>query len=125
MNRSFHTLLAIFILLAGAPFAAADDAKDIQARMSKRLSSLVALKKSGALGEDNKGLLSVRSAVSKKNNTLIIAENTDRKTIYGMIAKKTGSIATTVAKARAKTIHATAPKGTWIQGADGKWFKQK
>lgn len=124
MKRSIATLVSILILVIGlAPDVHADSAAAIKSRMEKRLGQVVALKKSGTVGENNQGYLTVRGSLTAANTTLVKAENADRKAVYQLIAAKTKSSATTVGKTRAASIRKTAAKGTWIQLANGSWKK--
>ena len=124
MKRSIATLLSILILVIGlAPDVQADSSSAIKSRMAKRLGQVVSLKKSGAVGENNQGLLTARSSLSAANATLVKAENADRKAVYRLIAAKTKSSASTVGKTRAASIRKTAAKGTWVQLTNGTWKK--
>ena len=44
--------------------------------------------------------------------------------LYAIIAKKTGTSATTVGKQRAAQIRSSAPKGTLVQQTNGSWGKR-
>ena len=122
MKRSIATLLSIIVLVIGiAPVAQADSAGEIKSRMAKRLGQVVSLKKSGAVGENNQGYLTVRGSLTAAQTTLVKAENVDRRSVYQLIAAKTQSSASTVGKTRAASIRKTAAKGTWIQLTSGSW----
>jgi len=124
MKRSIATLLSILVLVIGlAPDVQADSASAIKSRMASRLSQVVSLKKSGAIGENNQGYLAARSSLSAANATIVKVENSDRKSVYQLIAAKTKSSATQVGKTRASSIRKSAAKGTWIQLANGTWKK--
>ncbi len=122
MKHHLTLLVTVIALLAGFTSQAhAADLSVVKARMSERLGQVVALKQDGSFGENNLGYLTARKELSAKHAKLLAAENADRKTVYVAIAAKTKSSATTVGKARAKSIRSTAPKGTWVQLASGKW----
>ena len=123
MNHSLRFLLAFSILLLGAPLASADAEADLKSRMSKRLPSVVALLKRGAVGENNKGSLSARGTLSAAEKTIVKAENTDRVAVYALFGRKTKTSATVVGQQRAKQIRKSAASGTWIQKTDGSWVK--
>lgn len=115
-------MLSVFVLFVGmAPYANADDAAAIKSRMAKRLGEVVSMKKSGAVGENNQGYLTVRGNLSGSQSASVKAENNDRKAVYGIIAAKTKSNVAEVGKTRAASIRKSAPKGTWLQLPSGHW----
>jgi uncharacterized protein YdbL (DUF1318 family) len=78
-------LLALLVFTTEANcFAGADD---IKARMKSRLPTIVQLKSAGVIGEDNKGYLDFVSS-TRKEVSLVNAENSDRKKVYNAIAKQ-------------------------------------
>jgi uncharacterized protein len=107
-------LFMVIIVLAATAWG-----QDIKARMRSRLPAIVALKKAGAVGENNQGYLVIRKATPQKN--LVDAENQDRRTIYTIIAKKQKTTPELVGRRRAMQIAAKADPGTWIQSANGQW----
>ena len=124
MKRSIALVLSLFILVVGmAPVAYADSASAIKSRMAQRLSQIVSLKKSGKVGENNQGYLTVRGSLSAAQAAMVKAENADRRAVYQMIAAKTKKSVSYVGKARAAIIRKTAPKGTWVQNSSGIWKK--
>lgn len=124
MKRSIAVILSVFIVVLGiAPVADAADAAAIKARMAKRLGQVVALKKSGVAGENNRGYLTVRGSLTTAQAALLKAENADRQAVYQMIAARTKASASSVGKTRAASIRKTAPKGTWVQLPSGHWQK--
>lgn len=126
MNTAFLRLLTLTIALflgTAAITARAEDLATIRARMEKRLSEVDALKKQGALGENNRGLLEVR-APADNADALSKAENADRSAVYAALAKQTGSSAETVGKTRARQIAANSAPGVWLQRDSGEWYKK-
>ncbi|MFT5882163.1 MAG: hypothetical protein ACI9FG_000663 [Crocinitomicaceae bacterium] len=124
MKRSITTLLSILVLVIGlAPDVQADSASVIKSRMENRLTQVVSLKMSESIGENNQGYLAARSSLSATNTALVKAENSDRKSVYQLIAAKTKSTATIVGKTRASSIRESAAKGSWVQLANGTWKK--
>lgn len=122
MKQSITLLMSLFILLVGlAPHASAEDTAVIKSRMAKRLGDVVLLKKSGAVGENNQGYLTVRSSLSSAQSATVKAENDDRKAVYDAIASKTKSSPADVGKTRAASIRKSASKGTWVQLSSGHW----
>ena len=122
------TTLRLFTILALTFFgfaarALADDVADAKQHIAARQSDVAALKQSGALGENNRGLLEVRAA---GGNAASVAadENRDRGVLYAEVAKKTGVSADEVGRARAKQIAANSAAGVWLQHDDGSWYKK-
>ena len=122
MKRFVAIFLSVVVVLLGmAPLADAEQAAAIKARMAKRLSQLVALEKSGSIGENNQGYLTVRGNLNTQQAALVNAENADRKAVYRIIAAKTKTTVSHVGKARAASIRNAASQGTWIQLPSGHW----
>lgn len=116
-------LLASFVLVAAAATASAQDLGAVRQQMRERLSELDALKASGAVGEDNRGYVSVREA--KDNAAQVVqAENADRRVVYASIAKQAGSTPEAVGKARARQIASQSAPGVWLQAEDGRWYQK-
>jgi uncharacterized protein YdbL (DUF1318 family) len=95
----------------------------VKARLAQRLGSLDRLKSSGAIGENNRGLVELRDA-SPAAGDLVAAENRDRGIVYSAIAEQTGSSAETVGRARAKQIAGASAAGVWLQRDSGEWYKK-
>jgi hypothetical protein len=109
------------------------------AEMNQRLSALSALFNSGAIGLTSQGLVTVRdkTKVIAQNEAIINAENRNRKTIIGSMAKailKTtkqeatkAALDQTMGKAAAtyaETKRESAPAGWWMQLQNGKWVQK-
>ena len=127
MKKFLALSVAAFALVFAVPQAlsAADDAATIKKNMAERKPKIEVLKKAGSIGENKTGYLEVMKDVKLEDadNKLVEAENKDRKTVYSAIAKKEGSTVDKVGQLRAKTIHANAKEGEYIQGEDDKWVK--
>ncbi len=114
----------IFVLIVGIiSFNGLAWGQDIKARMRARLPELVAMKSSGAIGENNQGYLTILKKPAAKK-AVVDAENKDRRSIYRAIAKKQGTTPELVGQRRSLQIAQKANPGTWIQDPKGKW-KQK
>ncbi|MGI5869307.1 MAG: YdbL family protein [Kiritimatiellia bacterium] len=128
MKRFFTILCSVLILAAVTlPFesAVASDAESIKNAMIARRSAIAALKKSGKVGEDNKGYLApVSGGLAGNEASTVKAENADRAKVYEAIAKKEGVSAALVGQRRAKQLAAQARPGEYIQGPDGSWKKK-
>lgn len=122
MKRSIAIILSSIVVLLGmAPTADAEDAAAIKARMAKRLGQLVSLEKSGSIGENNQGYLTVRGNLGAAQAAVVKSENEDRRAVYRIIAAKTKTSLEHVGKARAASIRKAASKGTWVQLPSGHW----
>jgi len=62
-------------------------------------------------------------SLSTPEKAIVAAENTDRATVYALIAGKTKTSASVVGQQRAKQIRESAASGTWVQQPDGSWEK--
>lgn len=122
---AFYTVIALFILLIfsaeGNCFAGAND---IKARMQQRLPTIVELKSEGLVGENNKGYLEFVPGAAKKQANVVSAENKDRESVYGAIAKQQGTSQHLVGERRANQIGQKASPGTWLQDSSGKWYRK-
>lgn len=116
-----RSLLVSVVLLAAVPLTQAQDLGALRASMAKRVGQIDALKTAGVLGENNLGFLEVRSG---NDSGVAAAENADRTVVYAAIAKKTGTSAEIVGKARAKKISEDSAKGVWVQAENGQWAKK-
>jgi len=120
---SLRLLLSVIAFAAMTVAVRAEDLGAVRARMSQRLSQIDQLKSSGALGENNRGLLEVKDGGGDAAS-VSAAENKDREFVYAELAKKTGSSAENVGRARAKQIAQSSASGVWLQGEDGAWYKK-
>ena len=111
-------LVALFTMMAVSV-----QASGIKERMRTRLPEINALKAQGVLGETNTGYLDFTGKARPKA-ALVEAENSDRRQVYGAIAKQQGVSPDVVGKRRALQIKNRAPAGSWLQADDGKWYKK-
>ena len=121
-KKATVTILSILfcIVFAAGAFASA---KEIRDRMISRLPEIKALKAKGLVGENNKGYLEYVGQ-QKEKPEVVTAENQDRQKVYQAIAKQQGTTAELVGNHRAIQIAAKAQPGTWLQDANGKWYKK-
>ncbi|MEI6056938.1 MAG: YdbL family protein [Lentisphaerota bacterium] len=119
--KSIFTKVAISLALIFSIFALgySDDIKD---RMSQRLPAIIVLKDKGIIGENSSGYLAY-VASSSEGQSIVNAENADRKAAYEMIAQKTGSTADAVGRLRAAQIAQNEASGHYIQ-KNGYWVKK-
>jgi len=122
---AIYTIIALFTLLIfsteGNCFAGAND---IKARMQQRLPAIVELKSEGLIGENNKGYLEFVPGAVKKQADVVSAENKDRDSVYGAIAKQQGTSQQLVGERRANQIGQKASSGSWLQDPSGKWYRK-
>lgn len=122
MKTSFFRLVLVLSALVLAPVVSrAEDLGAVRARMEQRLPQIDSLKASGALGENNRGLLEARSGDA---GSVAAAENRDREAVYAELAKRTGATADSVGRARAKQIAANSAPGVWLQRESGEWYQK-
>jgi len=80
MKTHFSRLaLLLFVLVLAPVMTRAEDLGAVRARMEQRLSRIDALKSSGAIGENNQGLLEVRTA--GEATAVVADENKDRAVV--------------------------------------------
>jgi uncharacterized protein YdbL (DUF1318 family) len=120
----FRTCLVLFSFgLFAATAARAEDLGAIRARMAERLPKIDTLKASGAVGENNRGLLEVRDG-GGDSASVVSEENADREKVYAAIAQQAGSNADQVGRQRAKKIAENSASGVWLQKQDGSWYRK-
>lgn len=123
LSRLFLLCAALFALGASTTALHAQSAAEIRNKMAQRLPQLDELKAKGAIGENNRGLVEVRSA--EGNAAQVVAEeNRDRETVYALIAKDTGATPDAVGRARAKQIANQSRPGVWLQRESGEWYQK-
>jgi len=116
--------LALFVLPAATPGLRAQDLGAVKQRMAQRLPAIDALKERGVVGENNRGFLEARGALSGDEAKTVEAQNSDRKEVYGALAQKTGSSPDQVGQARAKRIAEKSRAGIWLQDETGRWYRK-
>ncbi len=85
-----------------------------------RRAAVMGLLGSGAVGENNAGLLEVRGGGSDAAS-VTAAENADRLVIYRSIASKNGTSVEEVQKIYAERLRSEAPSGSPVQDPAGRW----
>ena len=122
MNRNLTKIVFTLSFFFSIFTIAYSHQEDIRDRMKQRLPSIITLKDKGIIGEDSNGYLAF-VGTSREGQNIVNAENADRKTVYQMIAKKTGSTIEVVAEKRAKKLAQNAPSGHYIK-VNGTWIKK-
>jgi hypothetical protein len=116
--------LAVISLPVAMPGLQAQNLGAVKQRMAQRLPAVDALKDRGAVGENNRGFLEARAALSGAESGTVSAENADRAEVYGALAQQTGSSSDQVGRARAKKIAETSKAGVWLQDESGNWRRK-
>ena len=114
-------IVFVSILIGSCLVSPFSDAEDIKERIKARLPVISALKAEGVIGENNKGYLEFLGP-NKTQQEVVNAENSDRKTVYAMIAKQQGVSADMVGKRRAVRIAEKAKPGHRLQNPSGSWY---
>lgn len=105
----------------------------VREKLAPRVGELLAHKSSGAVGEDQRGMLTLRDGsklnplLKKKVEQLIEAENSDREDLYKEVARANrGSNVTSEVAAHAfsKSFQSASPSGTWIEDRPGHWAQK-
>ena len=122
-SRTFLALAAL-ALAGGTVTAHAQDMNAVRQRMEQRLSSLDALKDKGLVGENNRGYLEARGALSPADSSAVADEDAARGFVYAAIARQTGSNSDQVGRARAQKLVEMSKAGVWVQRATGEWARK-
>lgn len=100
------------------------NSSDVRERRRARRDQIKAFKSAQLLGENNKGLLEVRTEngkVTDQVRKVMEAENSDRRLVFEVVAQKQNSTPEFVAQRWAARMAERAPSGVWIQTAGGDW----
>jgi uncharacterized protein YdbL (DUF1318 family) len=116
--------LAAFVFVAAATNLFAGDLGAVKQRMAQRLAAIDTLKDRGVVGENNRGYLEAKGALSGDENQMMAGENSDRSTVYAALAQQTGSSSDQVGRARAKQIAQNSKAGVWLQDESGRWYRK-
>jgi uncharacterized protein len=126
MKTVLRILLVCGLLLPllGVAPAKADGMADAKQRIHARQGALAALKDRGVLGENNRGFVEARGALSAEDSKSMAAENSDRAILYASVASQSGGTADAAGRARAKRIAEHSKPGVWLQDESGRWFRK-
>lgn len=130
MKKLFTVLMLVCAAAATAPAQATYDIKEMTPAVKSaldgrkgRFAELKALKAQGVIGENNRGYVQTLGG-GKPVETLVAAENKDRKLVYEAIVEqnKLGAAAlATVESTFARVQREKADSGDKIQDASGRW----
>lgn len=118
-------VFAAVVLCVALPRLAAEDLGVVKQRMAQRLAAVDALKEHGAVGENNRGFLEARGALSGQEGGVVAAENSDREAVYAAVAQRTGHTPEQVGHARARRIAEVSKPGVWLQDERGRWYRKQ
>lgn len=126
MKRHMLNVLWIVLVLCAISSAQAfgADLGAIKEQMKDRLPTLKVLKVNGVVGENNQGYLEFLGAAREKES-VVAAENEDRRTVYQAIADQQNVSLGVVERHRAAQIRQEADAGVWLEDAKGNWYQQK
>ncbi|CAA6689912.1 MULTISPECIES: YdbL family protein [unclassified Lentimonas] len=122
--RFTFLLLIAFACSLATGYAQQSDENAIKERIIERVPSLDALKLSGKVGENNLGFVEQRARLNKTEDAIVEQENTDRRALYAIIAKRLGIQISVVGKGRASELRENSAKGVWLQSATGDWYQK-
>ncbi len=115
--------LTCLLILSVVSGARAEDLNAVRSRMEQRIAQLDTLKTSGAIGENNLGMVEVRDESSDAVN-VVADENRDREIVYTALANRTGASADQIGRARARQIANGSAPGVWLQDESGRWYRK-
>jgi uncharacterized protein YdbL (DUF1318 family) len=117
-------LCVLVLPLLGVIPARADAMADAKQRIDARQDTIAALKDRGVLGENNRGFVEARGALSADENSKVASENSDRGILYAAVASKTGGTPDQAGRVRAKKIAENSRPGVWLQDESGNWHRK-
>lgn len=126
-RRMFFT--TVVIALAGlfafnAPLMAQDSIESVTKSMQARYRDLYKAKLQGKIGETIEGFVAAVQGGGDVQS-LINAENADRRKLYQLLAKKEGVTVDEVAQTAAARNFRNAGPEEWLRGPNGKWVQKK
>ena len=119
--------LAVFltVLLAAVSFVHADEMDAIRQRVKSRSARINYLFMKGSIGLNSKSYLEAREKIKTIDQSLLKAENDDRKKIFEKVAKDSGVALHVVEKRSQPKFVARLPRKAWYQdAARGKWVQK-
>lgn len=129
LNIKTIVLYCVVTLFSVVTISSAQDTKDdIKIRMKDRFAKISELKQSGKIGETPSGFaeaVNKESAQDEEISRLITAENNDRKLLYGIIAKESGTSVEEVGMGNAKRYFQKASDSDYFKTQAGEWKQKK
>jgi uncharacterized protein len=118
-------ILGLLALNAPSTYGAERTETTIKQSMIRRVAVIDGLKLSGKAGENNVGMLTQRGLLSTDETRLMNAENTDRRDLYTILAKRLDLTVNVVGQGRAEELRKKSAPGVWLQDPKGNWYQQK
>ena len=115
----FFVTLITSLMISASSYAESE--ADVQNRMISRVPAVDVLKTAGLVGETNRGFLEQRGRLDPEQSKVLTDENADRRTVYGMIASRSGLTVGVVGEGRAEQIRQRSAPGVWLQTPNGDW----
>lgn len=113
-------LITISLGMATMAFSATEG--ELKAKFKQRYPQLQALRQQGKVGETAAGYVeAVKPEFVAATSGLVDPENADRRELYGVLAKQTGTTPDAVATRNAARNFDKARSGEWLKNADGSW----
>ncbi len=133
MSRITIVLSALCFLTVAVAGAAAETRDELKKKFEKRLEDIQKHKSAGKVGETHEGYveaLKEKYLEDKDLKKIVDAENADRKTLYGIIAKEqsTDKKKMTVAEVgnnNVKVKFEKAGPAEYFKAKDGKWRQKE
>ncbi|MCK5915757.1 MAG: YdbL family protein [Deltaproteobacteria bacterium] len=122
-TKQLQSIVLTLIIASIMIISSNAQAASLKERMRSRMPQITEFKSAGILGENNRGYLELRGPKAGAE-TLIKAENQDRRAVYNAIAKQQNSNPENVGQRRAAQIAERAPTGTWLQNNQGEWHRK-
>jgi uncharacterized protein YdbL (DUF1318 family) len=120
---------SLLVLLTVLPSAAPGQSKaELRESMKERYPQLQKLRDQGKIGETYRGYVEAvtRPAVKDKEiQTLIKAENADRRSLYDIIAQDVGTTPEAVGRINAQRILEEAGPEMFYKTSEGAWTQKK
>lgn len=117
---------AVLLLLTLAPVFAGDSKDDLKKRFEARHAQLLQLKRNGVIGETYLGFVeAIKGDAGEAANTLMSAENADRRALYQIVAEEENSTPEQVGAQSAIVKFKKAGPNEWFKGKDGVWRQKK
>ncbi len=104
--------------------AAGQSVQSATERIKERLPQVDSLKEEGKVGETSDGYLAAREDLGPREQSILEAENGDRRILYRSVAERTDQTLEAVGRQRAIRIAELARPGVWLQKPNGEWYRK-
>ncbi|MFO8112961.1 MAG: YdbL family protein [Desulfosalsimonadaceae bacterium] len=129
MKKQIYASLIVLVFFMTCVFSAtvfAQNKEEVTANMRDRYPALQEAKNKGLVGEAWTGLVALVDAGAPSDvQALVSAENSDRKTLFHIIAQETGASIEEVAKQNRIRMYRLAEDNHFLQGKDRQWVRKK